>query len=340
MTSTPPLPKYAGMYRLAAASRFIEALPAGHDALTRLREWNRAACEPPLDDATITNILAGATKRKTEATAAAAKPASLEGLVRTRIHDAIANGRDPAVAVMNALREHETSQVPVIDMVIGEVRRVEIHRGTENVYRILLSHGLEDGLIELSQKDLAEGQKRFVEKYLQNFQQLLVFPKGSWSEFVDRLLNGTFVILHDGIEEVSEETLAVEGFEQRVKKMRPVRDIHVCLREEDRVYWEEESGHILIPSERVNRYLKSTASKVPIEKFGHMLRERGIALKTSFQKKVPPQTESGKSQNIHFWRLDAGALGFTLQDIVTADPTDLPADPSLDHQPTPAEGHE
>lgn len=244
-------------------------------------------------------------------------------LLRIRVEDAIQQRRDPVGAVVDALREIEMRRFDVL----RSVKRVEIHRGAKNRYVIHIAGPTEDGVIDLDQDDLADGPKAFSTQYLQHFDVLPAFAKGSWPQFVENLLHGEHVVEIEGREDLNEEELAVEGFVERAQRWKPTRDIHESIRDSDKVYWEDETGHVLVRSERVSQYLRSTGYVITPERFAFVLKARGIVVRPTFQKKVPPPDDGGKTQNLRFWRLNAPALGLTERDILPATPTDLPPEP-------------
>lgn len=254
--------------------------------------------------------------------------AHLESLLRARIEEALAARRDPTTAALSALMEHQGNLTPNAQNLLREVRRVEIHRGAENRYRIQFQHEDDVAFIELTQKELAKNAEAFNERYLAAFSRIPRWGRGEWPGFVEAVLHHETVEIMAGREDVNEEVLAVEGFVERAQqRWRPTRDLHQSLRDEDKVWWESETGHVLVRSERVNRYLKSSGYTVSLERFGYVLKERGVVIRESFQRKVPPKDGVGKVQNLHFWRLNAAAIGWTEADILDDVLADLPPEP-------------
>lgn len=256
----------------------------------------------------------------------------LESIVRSRVEEALANHRDPTTAAIAAFNEYQGNLTPNASNLLREVRRVEIHRGAaENHYRLLFQHEMDEAYIELTQKEIAKNADIFNERYLQHFNRLPRWGKGEWAGFVEAVLHHETAIIMEGREDATPEELAVEGFIERAQRWRPTRDIHQSVRDEDKVFWEDETGHLLVRSERVNRYLSSSgyASLVKLERFAALLKERGVVLRTSFQHRIPAPP-GGKEQNLRMWRLSAGALGFTSADILPAATGELPPDPASD----------
>lgn len=255
--------------------------------------------------------------------------ANLEALVRSRIEEALTAGRDPTAAAMAAVNEHNSNLTPNASVILRQVRRLEIHRGPENRYCILLQAGEDEETIELTQKELAKNADAFNERYLQHFNRIPRWAKGEWPGFVEALLHSENVIIMEGREEVNIDVLAVEEFIERAQRWKPTRDIHQSVRDEDKVWWDDDTDTILLRSERVNQFLKSKgyASEIPIDRFAFLLKERGVVMRTSFQHKIPAPASGGKAQNLRFWRLDPRALGFTRDDILAPVSAELPPEP-------------
>lgn len=253
---------------------------------------------------------------------------------RIRVEAALQKGGDPVAAMVNAMDEHLADRKPLAYALLAEVKRVDVHLAAENRYRLLIAHGAQEDVIELSQKEMAENHKAFTERYLGKFHVLLQWSKGEWATFVDGLLHHEHLALPDERELVNDDTLVVEKFRLHVQRWRLTRDLHQSVRDEDKVFWEADTGTVLLLSERVKTFLTQSGFDVDLQRFTHLLREEGCILRTSFQKRVPAKDPKEKDRNLRFWRLSPAFFGFTEADVMPDTPTGLP--PAPDEEASPA----
>lgn len=243
--------------------------------------------------------------------------------VRRALNEATYSNRDPVIAAVQAFVDYRDQFSPNGRNILNRITSVEIHRGTENFYRISFVDmstrdeiDLRPGiLLELTQKDLSEGPKAFNEKYLQHFDELPIWEKGEWPSFVRALLHHKNVINHEIHEDTDDERLAVEAFIERAQRWRPTRDLAAASRDDSKVWWDDKTGSVFVRSERIDQFLKTTGRKITIQRFAHLLRQDAIVIKNSVQLRVPA-ADGTKTQNVRFWRLNAAALHMTESDIL------------------------